>query len=276
MRASWTSRTSSRAMPSRRSSSVSSRSSATVMPPSLATPQPSRTSWARSTSEGVSTTGPPARSTVTSSPRASDAARVPSSRASAAATSFTRGPSLGPSTLKSGLARHRPNVSADSANTIRFTLSSSATISRSGSRTRAVAGEVHHCLRQRLAHLRLGLDPDRATEAHDRARGGHACIEAVVARAVLRERVVRQMHRVGPPVSPGSEVPPELLGDERGEGGEERRHRHQARVQRVEGGDGIVPASPPGFQNRRRDRRTYQLERSSTKAWIARPAPVAS
>ena len=57
LRASWTARTSSRASPSRRRSSVSSRSSATVTPPSHATPQPSLTSCARSTSSGVSAIG---------------------------------------------------------------------------------------------------------------------------------------------------------------------------------------------------------------------------
>src|SRR5438093_9205072 len=37
-----------------------------------------------------------------------------------------------------------------------------------------------------------------------------------------------------------------------------------------------APATPPGFQKRRLVRRTYQFERSLTKDWIRRPAPVAS
>ena len=37
-----------------------------------------------------------------------------------------------------------------------------------------------------------------------------------------------------------------------------------------------APATPPGFQKRRLVRRTYQFERSLTKDWIRRPAPVTS
>ena len=57
-RASWTALISSRATPSRRRSSVRCRSRATVTPPSLATPHPSRTSWERSTSPGPRRTSP--------------------------------------------------------------------------------------------------------------------------------------------------------------------------------------------------------------------------
>ena len=38
----------------------------------------------------------------------------------------------------------------------------------------------------------------------------------------------------------------------------------------------VANAAASPAQKRRRLRRTYQLERSSTKAWIARPANVAS
>ena len=38
----------------------------------------------------------------------------------------------------------------------------------------------------------------------------------------------------------------------------------------------VAKATPSPSQNRRRERRTYQFERSSTKAAIARPAVVAS
>ena len=70
--------------------------------------------------------------------------------------------------------------------------------------------------------------------------------------------------------SPPDEVGVDLVGDERGERGEQLRG--------LERGSGAAsrrrPRSPS--QKRRRERRTYQLESSSTKAAIARPAVVAS
>ena len=68
LRASWTSRTTSRARPARTSSGVSSRSSATVSPCSLTTDQPSRGRSEMITSSGSTSTSAPSTTTVAAPP----------------------------------------------------------------------------------------------------------------------------------------------------------------------------------------------------------------
>ena len=128
-------------------------------------------------------------------------------------------------------------------------------------------------LAQRLAHLHVGLAACRAAELHRAARDRHVELELAVDQCLVGLREVAQVHgRLG-----AVEVAVDLVRDERRERRQQLRHRHERVVQREVGRRRCPRRPPPPLrQKRRRLRRTYQLERSSTKVAIERPAEVVS
>jgi hypothetical protein len=105
LRASWTSRTTSRARPSRRSSGLTVMSIATVSPPSVATAQPARGVCVTITSSGPTSTGSssPGTGTATVPPaRTAEATSTAGAAPTAAATACVRAPNRRPRARKFG------------------------------------------------------------------------------------------------------------------------------------------------------------------------------
>ena len=166
-------------------------------------------------------------------PRRRSRARPRASRrraASAAATSLTAGPSAGPSARKFGLACQRPNDSADSAKTTRCTLSSSATTSSSGSRPAKLPGR---CTTASASGWRTRVFVVGAHGAPEARRSTAPPPSPRRARRRSRPRRPTDSRR-GAPTPGGRRGRPRgcatALGDERGEGREQRRDRDEALV----------------------------------------------
>ena len=237
LRASCTARTSSRARPSARSSGVSSSSSATVMPPSLATPQPSIVSWTRSTSPGASSIArpwgaPTSRRTV--SPRASAAASDPSSRFERRRRVLDPGSEPWAEDLEVRLGAPAPELVGGLGEQHLLHVQLLGDQVQERLEGGVVPGVVDDGLQQRLADAHLGLGADPAAELDDLADRGHRVVERRVHQTLVRRRVVGQVHGVRRAVATGGQVAPQGLRDERGERGEQLGQADEARVQRVE------------------------------------------
>ena len=128
----------------------------------------------------------------------------------------------------------------------------------------AVGGDDDR-LGQRLAHLDLRLRARRAAELDRLARDRHRLLERPRRARRVGLRVVAEVHRRLGAV----EVLVDRVGDERDQRREQLRTltRHSRSV---------ANAATSPSQKRRRERRTYQFDRSSTNAAIARPAAVVS
>ena len=222
LRASWTIRITSRARPARRSSGVSSRSSATVSPCSLTTDQPSRGRSETITSSGSTSTGVAVERRRVARPSAA--------RAAASALGVGRGDRRGhpwacpwrtacrgPGSCPWRVWSTRSAPAADSGSSAPM-FSSSATSPRSSSESRSWAVVRDQGPAQRLAGAHLGLGAGGAAEL-DQPPGQPHLLGQVgvdqggVLAAASRTRCTdsgRSLRRVA-----DEHVPPDPLGDER-------------------------------------------------------------
>ena len=132
----------SRAIPSSRSSRVSSVSSAMVRPASVAAVTPGFSARRTVTSPGASSKFSPSRTIVTVSPASSLRRESAESFAISAAAAFILGPSFAPRTLKFAFAESVTSSASESRIRISLTSSSSATMSFVPSRSSRTLGSA--------------------------------------------------------------------------------------------------------------------------------------
>ena len=277
LRASCTIRISSRARPSRRSSGVISSSSATVTPPSDATPHPSSVSCTRC-----------------------DVVRLerhlsPAGRDRGALSTLEHGRD-GPVVRveRCGDLTHRRSEPRPEDPEVRLGPPAAAACRRvledhpldvqllGDEPQERLEGLVRDPVSGRRPPGGAGEhEPSSRSEPCDRARRspdpGHGAVEFEVAGVGAVDGIVGEVDRVGCPVATGAEVAPQLLGDERGEGREQLRERHEAIVQGEERRPGVVAlrSHPDPRTGAALGARTSSRGRRANGA-IRRPALVAS
>ncbi len=267
LRASWIRRIASRARPARRSSSVSSRSSATVAPESEATDQPSRGVSVMITSSGARVIVSPSTSTDAVPSRRARESAAASAPATAFATSWTRLPNRLPSARKLAFAvvstREPPTSLSDARDS---TFSSSVICACNSGES---ASKPATAIRARLSGWRV-LTPDSARVARPsstRRRTRTICCDSSGSIAV--RSASGHEDRWTDSGAPGVT-------------GTTRSCQTRSVMNGVSGAISLVTVSTTSCrvrsaalspcQKRRRERRTYQLDRSSTNADSSLPA----
>ena len=275
LRRSCTSRTTSRDRPRWRRPSSRFRSSATTSPPSRDTAKPC---WPRTRScrsSGDSSTGWPPSTTVIERPASSAAATATlSSAASAGLSSWTRSRRREPRVLKFGTSSNWSTSLSSSAVSISSTLSSSATMSR------RISGEsAGRKTSARLSGWRTLTEasPRAARPSDVRRRASAICASSSGSDAIPAASAAGQSARctdspVARPPSGGAT----WCRTRTGTAAPAAAPTSSAIVCSVACAARVSPAGASGSvrQKRRRLRRTYQLERSSTRS--ARAVAAAS
>ena len=274
LRASCTSRTTSRASPARRSSGVTVRSSATVSPPSAATAQPVR-------GVSVTITSPAASATVLAvhrdrgrpAVRTAAASAAGSAAAIAAATALVPLPNRLPSERKFGFtltSTRSPPAAAEGLDRLHVQLVGD--LGPQLLRQRGPARGADQGAAQRLPGPDLRRGPGRAAELDQPAY--QRDLRRPAPGRTARRRRPRSASRAGAPSPAASGGPEATRGSTvsvtNGVNGA------SSRVSTSRHSYSVASAAGSPSQNRRRDRRTYQLDRSSTNSASRRPARAVS
>ena len=179
------------------------------------------------------------------------------------------GPSRGPSARKFGTTVWSSRPSRSTIGSTCFTLSSSATSSTSAGVSRPSPGSSTSARAQRLADLELGLGARGPTERDDLPRRSHVAARAPGRSRRRRPRASRRGGRTRVRSPPrGSTNSSSATNGHSGASSSATVRRHSCSV--------ACAAGSAAFQNRARERRTYQFERSSTNDSSACAARSAS
>ena len=274
MRSSWICRITSRTRPRRSRSSSRLKSSATTSPPSRETANPSCERTLSSRSSASSSTGPSGSSMTTLSPASrARAAAAPSSFASAGFKCLTDSPRRGPTVLKFGTSSKRSTSESSLESSRRSTLSSSSTTPGGGE------GSPGGRNTSALASGWRTLTPASALAARPSdVRRRATSIDASSAGSIMLRSTSGQSARWTDALSSAPVRPRHMASARNGVIGASMvaivvstsRRVACAASESDAGADGSVR------QNRRRDLRTYQLERSSTRPAIGAAAAKGS
>src|SRR6266540_845141 len=269
LRRSWIARCSSRASPSARSSGVSRVSMTTTRPSSWATAVPGRgVSWISTSSAArlsPASRTPPSASISTSPARA------------AAMTAGIAAPSFLPIRGKSGLTRRSTRSDSAPISSMALTLTSSRTRSSRASRSvSAIPGRPSHIRASGWRTFSPAV-PRRVRARSTARRATDIDVSSAGSRSLVTSAAG---HRVRWTESGAAGSIPVMrfvyiASDRNGRSGA----RTRARTTRAAWSEANAAARSAGSslrEKRRRDRRTYQLDRSSTNEEMRRVAPSAS